>query len=213
MPNLLPEEVSKQIKLMLSGMRDPISIVFFTDHKCNSCAETEKLLEEVAVLNPKITFVAKDIAIDLEDVKRYDIQRVPSFVILDKNQLYKGVKFSGIPAGHEINSFLSALMQMSGLTADLTPEQTKRIENIKKPVDIKVFVTLGCPHCPGAVQTAHFLAMKNSNIKGEMIEAQTFQDMSMKYHVSGVPKIVINEKYELLGNQPLDEFLKVIESL
>jgi len=213
MPNLLPEEVAKQIKVMLSEMKDPISIVFFTDNKCNSCSETQKLLEEIAVLNPKITFVAKNIAKDLEDVKRYDIQRVPSFVLLDKNQLYKGVKFSGIPAGHEINSFLSAVMLMSGLTAELSPEQTKRIDAIKKPVDIKVFVTLGCPHCPGAVQTAHFLATKNANVKGEMIEAQTFQDLSQKYHVSGVPKIVINEKYELLGNQPLEEFLKVIESL
>lgn len=46
-----------------------------------------------------------------------------------------------------------------------------------------------------------------------MIEAQTFSDMSNKYKVSGVPKIVINDKLELLGNQPVEEFLKKIELL
>jgi protein-disulfide isomerase len=55
--------------------------------------------------------------------------------------------------------------------------------------------------------------MLNNNIKGEMIEAQTFYDLSTKYNVSGVPKIVINDKFELLGNQPVEEFLKKIESL
>ena len=44
-----------------------------------------------------------------------------------------------------------------------------------------------------------------------MIEANTFPAMSQQYNVSGVPKIIINEKYELLGNQPLEAFLNEIE--
>jgi alkyl hydroperoxide reductase subunit AhpF len=63
------------------------------------------------------------------------------------------------------------------------------------------------------VETAHRLAMLNPNIKGVMIEAQTFNEMSNKYKVSGVPKIVINDKHELLGNQPIEEFLNKIELL
>jgi alkyl hydroperoxide reductase subunit AhpF len=86
-----------------------------------------------------------------------------------------------------------------------------RIAKINKPVNIKVFVTLSCPHCPGAVQNAHRLAMLNPNIKAEMIEANTFPALSQQYKVSGVPKIVINETFELLGNQPLEAFLNEIE--
>ena len=44
-----------------------------------------------------------------------------------------------------------------------------------------------------------------------MIEANTFPAVSKKYNVSGVPKIIINEKFELLGNQPLEAFLNEIE--
>jgi predicted DsbA family dithiol-disulfide isomerase len=46
-----------------------------------------------------------------------------------------------------------------------------------------------------------------------MIEANTFQDLSMKFKVSGVPKIIINDGAELLGNQPVDKFLSEIERL
>jgi protein-disulfide isomerase len=46
-----------------------------------------------------------------------------------------------------------------------------------------------------------------------MVEAQTFFEYSSKYNVSGVPKIVINETNELLGNQPLEEYLNKIEAM
>ncbi len=102
---------------------------------------------------------------------------------------------------------------MSGLDYGFSPELIERIKKISKPVNIKVFVTLSCPHCPGAVQNAHRLAMLNQNIEGEMIEAQTFYELSTKYKVSGVPKIVINDKIELVGNQPIESYMKQLEAL
>jgi len=214
MPNLLPVEVADQIRDILAGMRDPVTLVLFTDGACETCVETEQLLKEMSALNDKIRLVVKDSKQDLDDVRRYDIRRIPGFVVLDKDLRDRGVRFSGIPAGHEINSFLAALMELSGgAPAAFAPDVLERIGKVTKPVDIKVFVTLSCPHCPGAVQTAHLLAMNNANIRGEMIEAQTFQDMSRVYKVSGVPKIVINDKYELLGDQPVEKFLDMIEKI
>jgi glutaredoxin-like protein len=133
--------------------------------------------------------------------------------MLDKDDNYLGVKFNGIPAGHEINSFLTAVLDMSGLDYGFDKALVERIKKIDKPVNIKVFITLSCPHCPGAVVNAHRLAMLNENIKSEMVEAQTFFEYSSKYNVSGVPKIVINETNELLGNQPLEEYLNKIEAM
>ncbi|MDT8337257.1 MAG: thioredoxin family protein, partial [Candidatus Izemoplasmatales bacterium] len=144
---------------------------------------------------------------------KYSVTLAPSFVILNQEGKYKGVKFNGIPAGHEINSFLSAVIDMSGVEFGFDEKIIERIKTIKKPVNIKVFVTLSCPHCPGAVSNAHRLAMLNENIESEMIEAQTFHDLSKKYNVSGVPKIVINEKHELIGNQPIEEYLNQLENL
>ncbi len=213
MEKLFSKDVSTQIQDIFKGMINPITIKLFVDGNCETCQETTQLLTETSELSDKITLEVIELADAGEDLVTYGIERTPSFVFLDQKGQYRGVKFNGIPAGHEINSFISAIMEMSGVEFQFSEKVLERIAKINKPVDIKVFVTLSCPHCPGAVQTAHRLAMLNSNVKGEMIEAQTFYELSTKYNVSGVPKIVINDKYELLGNQPVEEFLKKIESI
>ena len=37
--------------------------------------------------------------------------------------------------------------------------------------------------------------------------------LAEKYNVSSVPKIIINDKYEFLGNQPIETFLNEIDKL
>jgi len=211
---LLNTELQDQIRDYLSPMKNKVTLMLFTQESpCETCTETRQLLREVSELNPLISFVEKDLIEDIRDVDQYGITLTPSFIMLDSDGNYRGVKFNGIPAGHEINSFLTAIIDMSNQEFDYEKSILDRIQKINKPVNIKVFVTLSCPHCPGAVNSAHRLAMLNKNIEGEMIEAQTFYQLSEQYQVSGVPKIVINEKYELLGNQPIEAFLVELEKL
>jgi len=212
MEKFFNDDIRKQITDILGQMVNPVTIVLFTDLKgCKSCPETLQLLQEFQETSSKIKLELKDIHEDKALAETYGITLLPSFVLLNHNQTYQGVKFNGIPAGHEINSFISALIEMSGFPLKMPQPALDRIAKVTKPVHIKVFVTLSCPHCPGAVQTAHRLAMLNPMIKAEMIEANTFPGISQQYQVSGVPKIIINEKFELLGNQPLDAFLGEIE--
>jgi glutaredoxin-like protein len=214
MQKFLNEDIQKQLKEILSQGKQNIKLILFIkEGACPTCAETKQLLEEVSALSSKIELEVKDIAKEYELAKSYNVALTPSFVILDEQNNYKGVKFNGIPAGHEINSFITALLEMSGLEIQFQDQVLARIKAIKKPVNIKVFVTLGCPHCPGAVQNAHRLAMLNEHVEGEMIEAQTFAQLSNQYNVSGVPKIVINEQHELVGNQPIEAFLNIIDQL
>lgn len=214
MEPILNKEIQSQITQILLPMKEKIHIKLFTQKEgCESCAETVQLMQEMAGLNNLIQLSLLDFDHDSIEAKQYKIEMVPSFVILDKDDQYKGVKFNGIPAGHEINSMISALLEMSGVHDEIPDEFIQRIAKIDKPVNIKVFVTLSCPHCPGAVQKAHKLAMLNKSIVGEMIEAQTFSKLSDKFNVSGVPKIVINDTIELIGNQPFETFLASIESL
>lgn len=212
MEKLLNTEVENQLKEVFDGMTSEITMVLFTSKEaCETCEPTQQLLTEVAELSSKINVEVKDITD--ADAAKYGIERVPSFVILNDKKEDLGVKFNGIPAGHEINSFVSAIMEMGGASSEVPTELLERIAKINKPVNIKVFVTLSCPHCPGAVQKAHKLAMLNPNVTGEMVEAQTFFELSQKFNVSGVPKIIINDSLELVGNQPIEAFLDQIERL
>jgi len=214
MSELLNEDVKKQINEVLTAMENPVKMVLFTKSMpCPTCKETKELLTEVSKLNDKLIVEVKDLENDKEDAEKYGVTYAPSFVVLDAEENYKGVKFIGIPAGHEINSFLSALIDMSGKDFGFDAAIKERVAKVDKPVNIKVFITLSCPHCPGAVQNAHRLAMLNENIEGEMIEAQTFNELSQKFNVSGVPKIVINDEHELVGNQPIEEYLDYLDKL
>ena len=211
---MLNQEVSNQLTDVFQQLKDHVTIALFTDGTdCNTCEETKEYMEELATLSDKLSVNIFSTVDNPDLVKEYNIEMVPSIVLLNSQNDFNGVKFNGIPAGHEINSFIPALIEVSGNQSELPKDMTASIENIDKPINIKVFVTLSCPHCAGAVQKAHKLALMNDNIDAEMIEAQTFPDIATKFNVSGVPKIVINNEYELVGNQPIEAFLDVIQTV
>ena len=215
MKKMFNDDLSKQVRDIFKDMPNEITIALFVDEAngCESCNETKGYMDEVADLGDKINLEVFDVNRDKDKAQAYNVEMVPSIVLLDSNKDYHGVKFNGIPAGHEINSFIPALLETSGLVSDVPEPMKSQIEGIDKDVNIKVFVTLGCPHCPGAVQKAHKLAMMNPRINAEMVEAQTFMALSQKHNVSGVPKIVINDQYELVGNQPINAFIDQIAQI
>ncbi len=214
MSKMFNEELSTQLKGIFADMPNEMTIALFVDNNgCESCDQTQSYMEEVTELSDKIKLEVYDMDRDSEIAKLYNVQMVPSIVMLDANRQYHGMKFNGIPAGHEINSFIPAILETSGLVSEVPEPLKGQIEAIDKDVNIKVFVTLACPHCAGAVQKAHKLALMNPHIDAEMVEAQTFNELSMKHNVSSVPKIVINDSLELVGNQPINAFLDEIAKL
>jgi len=211
---LLNEELKTQLKSILDQMKDNVTIALFTSSgECKTCEDTTNFMEEVSGVADKVVLKQYDIESNKELADKLGITLTPSIVLLDKNEKDNGIKFNGIPAGHEINSFITGLIEVSGSGEELPDVFKERLDKVNKPVHIKVFVTLGCPHCPGAVSKAHKLALENEHITAEMIEAQTFHSEADKYEVSGVPKIIINEEHDLVGNQPIESFMDIIEAL
>ena len=52
------------------------------------------------------------------------------------------------------------------------------------------------------------MAFVNPNITAIAVEATEFPDLARRYHVSGVPKTVVNEEIEILGGLPQDMFIE-----
>ncbi len=187
------------------------------DSSCMYCKEIGELLSEVAALNENIKFeqYKKGDEKTEEVMKEYGIDTFPSFVITDDKNSVKGVRFFGIPAGYEFISLMSAIKEMGTGHVDLADDIKDEIAKIDKPVHFKVFVTPSCPHCPRAVMTVHKYAMLNSNITGDMWEAQEFPQESMKYNVHAVPRVIINEEAYFEGALPdrmfLDSVYKALE--
>lgn len=208
---LFSPELEGQLQEVFNEMKAPISLVHFTKAGAYTADETKQYMEEIAALSERIQLQVVDFDASPELVSQYGIEMAPSTIFLNEKGQYEGVKFNGIPAGHEINSFVSAILEVSGAGEEAPEELKAYLEGLKQPVNIKVFITLGCPHCPGAVQKAHKLALLSPMITGEMVEAETFGELSSKFNVSSVPHIVINDQYSFVGNQPLEAFLQEIQ--
>ncbi|OHD65727.1 MAG: hypothetical protein A2176_13920 [Spirochaetes bacterium RBG_13_51_14] len=211
---LFDEKVKKQIKDILTAMKDDVSLAFFTqEFECFACGDTRSFVEEIASLSEKIKLAIYDFQKDKDAADRYGVDKIPAIVINDKDNNHLGVTFYGLPGGYEINSFLGSLMEASGLREPLKDDIASRITAVDKDVHIQVFVTLTCPYCPGAVSTAHRLAMENKRIKADMIDAGLFPHLVQKHQVSGVPRIIINESHSMVGVQPIEKLLDVIEKM
>ena len=52
------------------------------------------------------------------------------------------------------------------------------------------------------------MAAANPNITADAVEATEFMDLSRKYHVTGVPKTIVNETVEILGGLPEKDFVR-----
>ena len=52
------------------------------------------------------------------------------------------------------------------------------------------------------------MAFANPLITAYAVEATEFPDVARRYHVSGVPKTVVNETVEILGGLPQDLFVE-----
>lgn len=209
---LLNEEVVTQLEQVFKNMKTDVTLALFTEEEvCETCKDADSFLTELSEASPKLHLKRYDLSKDVDLAKKYHVSMVPSIVLLDHQEVYNGIKFNGIPAGHEINSFVKGILEVSGAGNPLPDDVAQRLSKIKKPVNIKVFVTLGCPHCSGAVEKAHKLALMSPHVDAEMIEAQTFYDLSEKYNVSSVPKIVVNDEFEFVGNQSFEVFMEEIE--
>ncbi len=52
------------------------------------------------------------------------------------------------------------------------------------------------------------MAIANSHITADVVEVSEFPDVASRYAVRGVPKTVINDTVEFLGNVPEPIFLE-----
>ncbi|HEU23730.1 MAG: glutaredoxin [Mesoaciditoga sp.] len=218
MAALLSEEDRKYlVDLFEKELKGEVKILFFGSKRkeeCEYCDLTEQILQELAETNNKITIETHDFD-ETDLVKKYNIEMVPAILMLDSEGNDMRIRYYGIPSGYEFSSLIEDVIATSKKgEVDLSASTVKKLEEIKSPLKLQVFVTPTCPYCPRAVLMAHKLAMKSPNIIGEMIEANEFPDLSMQYNVSSVPHIIINEgEGEFVGALPEDAFVEQIMSV
>ena len=59
-------------------------------------------------------------------------------------------------------------------------------------------------------RAAHAMAIENSKINAAVVEVQEFPHLAQMYQVMGVPKTVINNTLQFLGNVPEEFFIDTV---
>lgn len=207
---LLKDKDKEQLQGVFAGLPNGVKIVFFTqENECEYCATTHELLEEVANLSDKIDLDVHDFVADAELAKQYGIDKIPAIALVGEGDT--GVRFYGVPAGYEFATLIEDIVDLAKRDPGLDPAIAQKVAALTEPVHIQVMVSPTCPYCPAAVRTAHQMAMASDKITADMVEVSEFPHVAVKYNVQGVPKTVINEKFDLTGAQPASAVLQKIE--
>ena len=207
--SLLSERDRQTVQTHLAGLTHDVTLLFFT--QTIGAPETvliaRQVVDEVASLSDRISVEEVNLVLDRERSAQFGIDRIPAIVLL-RDGAYTRMRFLGAPAGYEFSSLVESIVLAGTDDSGLTDESKRAIaEKATGPLDIKVFVTPTCPHCPRAVTLAHRMAVESPNISATCVEASEFHDLSRQYRVTGVPKTVSSGGAEILGALPEDQFV------
>ncbi len=216
MEKLLNTEIENQLKDIFSDLQNPVSVLLFTsEEECDYCEQTRQLVEEVTALNEKMDLQILDIAENKDLANQYGIDKTPALALLARDgdsRIDYGIRFFGIPSGHEFTSLIHDLLLVSKRDSGLNSKTRIFLAGLDKPVHLQVFVTPTCPYCPSAVVLAHRMALESPMVTADMVEAVEFPELSEQYGVSGVPHTIINQGAgELVGANPEEALIAEIE--
>ena len=218
MTTLLNEEIQTQVSEAFGKLQEPVHVLFFGNkEQCEYCDDTRQLLEEVTGLSEKLNLSVFDIEADAVVAANYNVERTPGLVIAAEGEdgpIDYGIRYAGIPSGHEFSSLIQDLILVSGRNSGLNENTREFLAGLTEPVLLQVFVTPTCPYCPQAVIMAHQLAMESEMVQAEMVEATEFPELSNQYQIMGVPDTVINHGAgKMVGAAPEGKLVAEIKSV
>jgi glutaredoxin-like protein len=197
MEQFLNEKILKQIEEAFTEMQEPVQILYFgSQDQCDTCAETQQLLEEVAAVHSKVELTMYDLQKNRDIAEKFNVTNAPGIVVAAKDNAEVrnlGVQFSGTPSGYEFSTLINDVLAVSRRDSGLSNTTREFLKQLDQPVHLEVFVTPSCPYCPRAVLLAHQMAMENPQmIRAEGVEAMEFPELANRFNVRGVPQTVIN---------------------
>lgn len=207
----LDEGLRKQLGDIVARFENQIELVVIKDPNNEESLNIENAVKEIAEISDKLKFTSYNMGENKALEAKIKVERFPTITILDKNGEYSGLKYSSVPSGHELNSFILGMYNVAGPGQKVSNEESlAKIAKIDNPINIKIGISLSCTKCPKTVQSAQRIATLNKNVEMEMINIFTFQDFKNRYDIMSVPAVVINDKHIYFGEKNIEDILEII---
>jgi alkyl hydroperoxide reductase subunit F len=195
---MLDANLTQQLKAYLVNIREPIELVASLGDDAKS-RELGGLLDEIAALSDKIAVVTGD------------DKRKPSFLIR-RTGTDLGVRFAGIPMGHEFTSLVLALLQVGGHPSKAAQETIEQVQNLDGDYEFESYFSLSCQNCPDVVQALNLMAVLNPRIRHTAIDGALFQAEVEERKVMAVPSVFLNGEPFASGRMELEQIVAKIDS-
>ena len=197
---MLDANLKTQLKAYLERLQKPLEIVATLDDS-KAAGEVKSLLADLVALSDKITVVENnDLAV-----------RKPSFAINNPG-VETGVRFAGVPLGHEFTSFVLALLHVGGHPSKESADLLEQIKNINVPLHFETYYSLSCHNCPDVVQALNLMSALNPQITHTAIDGGLFQDEVKEREVMGVPTVFVNGERFGQGRMELAEIVAKVDT-
>lgn len=192
---ILDENLRSQLLPYMDLLENPIILKVDADDSENG-QKINEFTDELASLS------------DLISKEKTNLNHKPAFSI--EREGVSGLVFSGLPLGHELNSLVLALVQVSGRPPRIEQELIEQIKAIKTSLHFDTYVSLTCHNCPDVVQALNTMTILNPNISHTMIEGGMFQAEVEAKGIMAVPAVFKNAEEFHSGRASLEELLEKI---
>ncbi|MEY4890720.1 MAG: alkyl hydroperoxide reductase subunit, partial [Pseudomonadota bacterium] len=196
---MLDANLKQQLQTYMANITQPVELVMSLDDSPKS-RELDELATEIAALSDKVSTVRKD-----------DDKRRPSMMIRRVGTDI-GVRFAGIPLGHEFTSLVLALLQVGGHPSKAAQELLEQVRNLDGDYAFETYFSLSCQNCPDVVQALNLMAVLNPRISHTAIDGALFQDEVTNRKVMAVPMVFLNGEVFGQGRMELEQIVAKLDS-
>jgi len=130
---------------------------------------------------------------------------------LHKDGAPTGIRFHGIPGGHEFTSFILAILNAAGKGKLPDAGIAQRIKQLKRGSTVRTYISLTCENCPDVVQALNQIALVHGDFQHVMIDGTYAQDEIEALRIQGVPSVVIGDDLVHSGRATMGDLLAKLE--
>ena len=197
---MLDDSLKTQLQQYMALLRQPLRLIASLDDSATS-SEMRGLLDDiVAAAGGKVTL----------DTSGTDARK-PSFVIAREGE-DSGVRFAGLPLGHEFESLVLALLWTGGHPPKVSQDVIDSIKAIDGTFAFEVYMSLSCHNCPDVVQALALMAILNPNISTTVIEGGAFQQEVEQRQVMAVPMVFQGGEMFDSGRMSLEQIVAKLDT-
>ena len=196
---MLDDALKAQLQQYLGMLRQPIRLIASLDDS-ETGNDMRQLLDTIASLSDKVSL----------DTTGTDARK-PSFVVARENET-QGVRFAGLPLGHEFTSLVLALLWTGGHPPKVEQDVIDSIKTLDGDFNFEVYMSLTCHNCPDVVQALSLMAIVNPKVKTVVIEGGAFQKEVEERQIMAVPMVFLNGQVFGSGRMSAEEIVAKLDT-